>query len=185
MPIRPPWRQYTALQRSARLTNSNVISLPKGCRWTQVSQNTMWQRFVRLLHIRTMNCSYRKMFNTKNFDGLLGTPQKQFIKMTEKNKLLYHVTSHIVCSNEFRWQVWQRELRVLGGVVQCDIREGSVDKKNQLDVTFCILYFYSNSCSTCFGQPCAHHQELTTVWCYSLVLVCAVAAGRWSSPVGR
>ena len=34
----------------------------------------------------------------------------------------------------------------------------SVDKKNQLDVTFCILYFSSNSCSTCFGQPCAHHQ---------------------------
>jgi hypothetical protein len=38
----------------------------------------------------------------------------------------------------------------------------SVDKKNQLNVTFCILYFSSNSCSTCFGQPCAHHQELTT-----------------------
>ena len=38
----------------------------------------------------------------------------------------------------------------------------SVDKKNQLDVTFCIIYFSSNSCSTCFGQPCAHHQELTT-----------------------
>jgi len=38
----------------------------------------------------------------------------------------------------------------------------SVDKKNQLDVTFCILYFSSNCCSTCFGQPCAHHQELTT-----------------------
>ena len=37
-----------------------------------------------------------------------------------------------------------------------------VDKKNQLDVTFCILYFSSNSCSTCFGQPCANHQELTT-----------------------
>ena len=36
-----------------------------------------------------------------------------------------------------------------------------VDKKNQLDVTFCILYFSSNSCLTCFGQPCAHHQELT------------------------
>ena len=45
----------------------------------------------------------------------------------------------------------------------------SVDKKNQLDVTFCILYFSSNSCSTCFGQPCAHHQEPTTAWCYSLV----------------
>ena len=37
-----------------------------------------------------------------------------------------------------------------------------VDKKNQLDVTFYILYFSSNICSTCFGQPCAHHQELTT-----------------------
>ena len=61
----------------------------------------------------------------------------------------------------------------------------SVDKKNQLDVTFCILYFSSNSCSTCFEQPCAHHQELTTAWCYSLVLVCAVAAGRLSRPVGR
>jgi len=60
----------------------------------------------------------------------------------------------------------------------------SVDKKNQLDVTFCILYFSSNSCSTCFGQQCAHHQELTTALCYSLVLVCAVAAGRLSRPVG-
>ena len=38
----------------------------------------------------------------------------------------------------------------------------SVDKKTKLDVTFCILYFYSNSCSKRFGQPCAHHQELTT-----------------------
>jgi len=38
----------------------------------------------------------------------------------------------------------------------------NVDNKNQLDVTFCIIYFSSNSCSTCFGQPCAHHQELTT-----------------------
>jgi len=43
-----------------------------------------------------------------------------------------------------------------------------------------LLYFYfsSISCTTCFGQPCAHHQELTTAWCYRLVLVCAVAAGR-------
>jgi len=49
---------------------------------------------------------------------------------------------------------------------------------------FLYLYFSSNSCSTCFGQPCAHHQELTTAWCYSLGLVCAVVSGRWSSPVG-
>jgi len=61
----------------------------------------------------------------------------------------------------------------------------SVDKKNQLDVTFCILYFSSNRRSTCFGRPCAYHQELTTAWCYSLVLVCALAAGMLSRPVGR
>ena len=48
-----------------------------------------------------------------------------------------------------------------------------MDKKNQLDVSFCILYFSSNSCSTCFGQPCAHHQELKNAWCYKLVLVFA------------
>ena len=50
-----------------------------------------------------------------------------------------------------------------------------VDKKNQLDVTFCILYFFSNSCSTCFGQPCAHHQELTTAWCF--LCVCSFGHG--------
>ena len=61
----------------------------------------------------------------------------------------------------------------------------SVDKKKQLDITFCIFYFSSNSCSTCFGQPCAHHQEVTTLLYYSLVLVCAVAAGRLSRPVDR
>jgi len=37
----------------------------------------------------------------------------------------------------------------------------SVDKKNQIDVTFCIPYFYSNSSSTCFEQPSAHNKELT------------------------
>ena len=36
----------------------------------------------------------------------------------------------------------------------------SVDKKNQLDIQFFILDFSSNSCSTCFGQPCVNHQEL-------------------------
>jgi len=46
--------------------------------------------------------------------------------------------------------------------VAANLTVAGVDKKNQLDVTFCILYFSSNSCSTCFGQPCAHHQELTT-----------------------
>ena len=47
--------------------------------------------------------------------------------------------------------------------VSFKLQAESVDKKNQLDVTFCILYYSSNSCSTCFGQPCAHHQELKTV----------------------
>ena len=35
-------------------------------------------------------------------------------------------------------------------------------RETQLDVTFCILYFSSNICSTCFGQPCARRQELAT-----------------------
>ena len=48
------------------------------------------------------------------------------------------------------------------GVSSPRLQIAVLDKKNQLDVTFCILYFSSNSCSTCFGQPCAHHQELTT-----------------------
>ena len=52
------------------------------------------------------------------------------------------------------------EIWTLGKAYQKYLK--SVDKKNQLDVTFCILYFSSNSCSTCFGQPYAHHQELTT-----------------------
>jgi len=56
--------------------------------------------------------------------------------------------------------------------------QGGCQDRLVVDVTFCILYFSSNSCSTCFGQPCAHHQELTTAWCYSLVLICAVAAGK-------
>jgi len=43
------------------------------------------------------------------------------------------------------------------------VHRNSVWIINQLDVTFCvILYFSFTSCSTCFGQPCAHHQELTT-----------------------
>jgi len=41
-------------------------------------------------------------------------------------------------------------------------RMGDRRGANRLDVTFCILYISSNSCSTCFGQPFAHHQELTT-----------------------
>ena len=45
----------------------------------------------------------------------------------------------------------------------------TVDKKNQLDVTFCILYLSSNSCSTCFGQPCAHLSVCLSV-CLSIYL---------------
>ena len=42
------------------------------------------------------------------------------------------------------------------------LRKISDGGRTQEDDTFCILYFSSNSCSTCFGQPCTHHQELTT-----------------------
>ena len=40
----------------------------------------------------------------------------------------------------------------------------SVDKKNQLDVTFCILYFSSNSCSTCFGATVCPSSGADDVW---------------------
>ena len=61
-------------------------------------------------------------------------------------------TKHVVMSGD----------QIAGQMHNSDGQKFSVDKKNQLDVTFCILYFSSNSCSTCFGQPCVHHQELTT-----------------------
>ena len=72
--------------------------------------------------------------------------------------------SHINDANEMNVVSRERQssnyLLLHSGVM--NILDFSVDKKNQLDVTFCIIYFSSNSCSTCFGQPCAHHQELTT-----------------------
>ena len=49
-----------------------------------------------------------------------------------------------------------------GEILVLNAKLFSVDKKSQLDVTFCILYFSSNSCLTYFGQSCAHHQQLTT-----------------------
>ena len=100
--------------------------------------------------------------------------------------LFYASITVTFCLLDFLWILFdnhQTNCRAHSGGIKHS--KDYVDKKNQLDVTFCILYFSSNSCSTCFGQPCDHHQELTTAWCYSLVMVCAVAAGRWSSPVGR
>jgi hypothetical protein len=57
---------------------------------------------------------------------------------------------------------WQSLEELTESDVWLTVHRNSVWIKNQLDVTFCILYFSSNSCSTCFGQPCAHHQELKT-----------------------
>ena len=63
---------------------------------------------------------------------------------------------------------WRKEIRALSwshipvALPMETSNDISVDKKNQLDVTFCILYFSSNSCSTCFGQPRTNHQKLTT-----------------------
>ena len=42
----------------------------------------------------------------------------------------------------------------------------NVDKKPTRCHFWVILYFSFTSCSTCFGQPCAHLQELTTALCY-------------------
>ena len=48
--------------------------------------------------------------------------------------------------------------------------------RNQLDVTWCYTYFLYISSSTCFGQHCAHAQELTTQWLYRRVWCSTVAA---------
>ena len=65
-----------------------------------------------------------------------------------------HITSEQMNANGY-----PETFKLVAGMQSLNTR---VDKKNQLDVTFCILYFSSNSFSTCLGQPCAHHQELTT-----------------------
>ena len=56
---------------------------------------------------------------------------------------------------------------------------------NQLDVTQYYIYFFLFlliSCSTCFGPPCAHLQELTTYWYF---FTCGVVSWlcRQSDPV--
>ena len=66
--------------------------------------------------------------------------------------------------------VWRREVSPKLGYL-CGIR-------NQQDVTWCFLYFLFISSSTCFGQPCAHPQELTTQWFYRRVWCSAVTMGR-------
>ena len=59
---------------------------------------------------------------------------------------------------------------------QCGLR-------NQLDVTQYYIYFSFISCSTCFGPPCAHLQELTTYWYF---FTCGVVPWlcRQSDPAG-
>jgi len=64
------------------------------------------------------------------------------------------------------------------------VHRNSVWIRNQLDVTFVLSFIFSfTSRSTCFGQPCAHLQELHSV--IATCWYCAVAAGRLSEPVSR
>ena len=85
-----------------------------------------------------------------------------------ENRKIYWPLTPPPSSPGFKTQFLARPVRSLITITALNFPSNSVDKKNQLDVTFCILYFSSNSGSTCFGQPCAHHQELTTAWCYSI-----------------
>ena len=90
---------------------------------------------------------------------LFSPPKRVFKAINSKTNVIYNHKKALI--DNVKSQV---ENYVSNGVEDTDynIIVDSVDKKNQLDVIFCILYFSSNSCSTCFGQPCAHHQELTT-----------------------
>jgi len=52
---------------------------------------------------------------------------------------------------------------VLGSDVWLTVHRNSVWDKKPSKCHFCVIaYFFFTSCSTCFGQPCAHLQELTT-----------------------
>jgi len=46
-----------------------------------------------------------------------------------------------------------------------------VEKKNQLDVAECFIALII--CSTCFGNFCAHHQELETICVLLPPMVCS------------
>ena len=59
--------------------------------------------------------------------------------------------------------------------VHCGIR-------NQLDITQYYIYFSFISCSTCFGLPCAHPQELTTYWYFCRMWFSAVAV-QFNRPI--
>jgi hypothetical protein len=92
-----------------------------------------------------------------------------WIRKTNKMSLfvffisLLIVAQHVSCNHVPIIRIWLlRDVIALCWYVPL-LQEGGQDRL-AIDDTFCILYFSSNSCSTCFGQPCAHHQELTTVW---------------------
>jgi hypothetical protein len=88
------------------------------------------------------NCKNESNYHTKcsQAHGILRVIQSHLLQLSQRVSINFA---------EFYWLDFISRLL-----------KNCVDKKNQLDVTFCILYFSSNSCSTCFGQPCAHHQEL-------------------------
>jgi len=160
-----------------------------------------WGRYVQqisatVLTVSVMQICMSKAIKRKGLQGNYKPPHSWVIVWTRMNTINTDVATDIrsqdghTCSFNLlhtnRGAIMWRNMLLEGRVIFHEKNQTlSVDKKNQLDVTFCIPYFYSNSCSTCFGKQCAHHQELTTAWCYSLVLVWAVAAGRWSRPVGR
>ena len=99
----------------------------------------------------------------------------------ERNAVPVRITLHedhkFLCKRKSSMLVaenWSNKYRAYG-----------VDKNIQVDVTFCILYFSSNNCWICFGQPCTHYEELRTAWCYCFVFVCALASGRLTRPFGK
>jgi len=87
--------------------------------------------------------------------------------------VLHTVHIHITntSANWLKYTLWQilisyhskKIFRIKG--IQYGIR-------NQLDVTWCYIYFLFISSTTCFGQPCAHPQEMTTQWFYRRVWWC-------------
>ena len=124
--------------------------------YTELSQ-TQYNKFYGIRHyfyavtVFDTICNFRNKFRPENllFAELLSPPPHNFRMNSVHVSIIWNSSKICKCANP--------EIKNIYIYISIFI----VDKKNQLDITFCILYFSSNSCSTCFGQPCAHNQELT------------------------
>ena len=103
---------------------------------------------VRQVHVRTLQLPCPKR------DSQIHTSQKNTMNVhynLTSNRLALFTEMNRTIRNTHKSDVW------------LTVHRNSVWIRNQLDVTFYVIFYFSfTNCSTSFGQPCAHLQELTT-----------------------